>query len=195
MVAWIQLSASGHSYREFSVHWCEQGSLSLRRMSESRQRLNRCRLACVLALQIRREHDPGRGCSPCAPDCTGRLTVGMMSDLPMGKRGWPRRSRRTAAKQSIATSSLIPRRASTLTASSTFAGSDQFCVNAIASLSYNRVRPRTSCGNSAQYRSVFGAKYFLNDRRIGGREIQKRTYCLNDIRCGATIGSSVISAD
>jgi hypothetical protein len=38
---------------------------------------------------------------------------------------------------------IDPRRATTLTASSTFPGSDQFCVNAIASLSYNRVRPRT----------------------------------------------------
>jgi len=38
---------------------------------------------------------------------------------------------------------IDPRRATTLTASSTFAGSNQFCVNAIASLSYNRVRPRT----------------------------------------------------
>jgi hypothetical protein len=37
---------------------------------------------------------------------------------------------------------IDPRRASTLTASSTFPGSDQFCVSAIASLSYNRVRPR-----------------------------------------------------
>jgi hypothetical protein len=36
-----------------------------------------------------------------------------------------------------------PRRATTLTASSAFAGSDQFCVNALASLSYSRVRPRT----------------------------------------------------
>jgi hypothetical protein len=36
-----------------------------------------------------------------------------------------------------------PRRATTLTASSTFAETNQFCVNAIASLSYNRVRPRT----------------------------------------------------
>jgi hypothetical protein len=38
---------------------------------------------------------------------------------------------------------IDPHRATTLTASSTFAGSNQVCVNAIASLSYNRVRPRT----------------------------------------------------
>jgi hypothetical protein len=38
---------------------------------------------------------------------------------------------------------IDPRRATTLTASSTFAGSNQVCVNAIASLSYSRVRPRT----------------------------------------------------
>jgi hypothetical protein len=36
---------------------------------------------------------------------------------------------------------IDPRRATTLTASSSFAESDQFCVNAIASVSYNRVRP------------------------------------------------------
>jgi hypothetical protein len=96
--------------------------------------------------------------------------------------------------KSIATPSLIPSRATTRTASSTFAGSDQFYVNAIAYLSYNRVRPRTSCGNSVRDRSVVEPGYFLTDRRISGPEIQKRTYCLNDIRCGATIGSSLISA-
>jgi hypothetical protein len=38
---------------------------------------------------------------------------------------------------------IDPRRATTPTASSIFAGSNQVCVNAIASLSYNKVRPRT----------------------------------------------------
>jgi hypothetical protein len=80
--------------------------------------------------------------------------------------------RRTTAKTE-APHRHDPRRATTLTASSTFAGSNQMCVNAIASLSYNRGRPRASCGSSVQDRSVFGAEYFLADRRIGGPEIQK----------------------
>jgi hypothetical protein len=54
-------SESGNSYREFSVHWCKQGSLSLRRMFESRQRFNRCCLACVLLRRSGVLHDPDRG--------------------------------------------------------------------------------------------------------------------------------------
>jgi hypothetical protein len=30
-------------------------------------------------------HDPDRGCSPCAADCTGRLTVGMTRDFADGE--------------------------------------------------------------------------------------------------------------
>jgi hypothetical protein len=51
--------------------------------------------------------------------------------------------RRTTAKTKHRHTVIDPRRATTLTASSTFAGSNQVCVNAIASLSYNRVRSRT----------------------------------------------------
>ena len=247
-VAWIQLSASGHSYREFSVHWCEQGSLSHRRMSESRQRLNRSRLACVLGFA-----DPAcctipiTGCSPCAADCTGRLTVGMTRDFadgearattpshtcitcgvrhsvrragtPLGRarnvgssahaaRG-PRRnitgplsftgapfdrppcppaSKMRASRQSGSAkirnaeprqkqrhrhTVIDRRRATTLTASSTF-GINQFYVNAIASLSYNRVCPQTSCCYSIEDRSVFEAQYLLTDRRIGDSRDSKK---------------------
>jgi hypothetical protein len=55
-------------------------------MSESRQRSNQRRLAGVLGFA-----DPAcctipiTGCSPCAADCTGRLTVGMMRDFSDGE--------------------------------------------------------------------------------------------------------------
>jgi hypothetical protein len=173
MVAWIRLSESGHSYREFSVHWCKQGSLSLRRMSESRQRFNRCRLACVLSFV-----DPACCMIPTGGVfdlCSGQhrqATVGMMRAFADGEASAAARSHTCGtscgharfrhdggdphianpvlqknatpnhSKKKHRRTVIDPRRATTLTASSTFAGSDQFCVNAIASLPYNRVRQR-----------------------------------------------------
>jgi hypothetical protein len=68
---------------------------------------------------------------------------------------------------------IDPRRATNLTASSTFAGSDQFCVNAIAFFSYNRVLRRAYCVVSAQDRSFLAAELFRVDRRLCGSAIQK----------------------
>jgi hypothetical protein len=131
---------------------------------------------------------PYRSPDPYLTDPCPRLQNASIAPIRFCKRTTPNHDKKQKHHHTV----IYPRRTTTL--SSTFAGSNQFCVNAIASLSYNRVCPQKSCGNSAQDRSVFGSEYFLNDRRIDGPEIQKRTYFLNDVRCGATIGSSMMSA-
>jgi hypothetical protein len=54
-------------------------------MSESRQRLDQRRLACVLGFADPTCCTIPNGCSPCAADCTARLTVGMTRDFAEGE--------------------------------------------------------------------------------------------------------------
>jgi hypothetical protein len=92
----------------------------------------------LLKLRLHTAHFPEAALNSSRPFCNV-LTIRSMSNAPVvQENAMPNHSK----NKSIAAPSLI-RVARTLTASSTFARSNQVCVNATASLSYKRVRPRT----------------------------------------------------
>jgi hypothetical protein len=69
-----------------------------------------------------------------------------------------------------------------------FRGLDQKSrQNDATSFSYDGERQRMTRVVGEQHRSFGEADYFLVDRGTGGSAISKRTNCLNEIGCEATI--------